>query len=86
MVKDRTIIGPGIHLTAEIAVNIIIEEEGITIMMEITDPTIELEIGLEMAMEIGEIMGLIVGRIIEEIIVDSNMVTKGREIEVQARL
>ena len=52
MVRDRTIIGPEKGLTAEIAVNTIIEEEEIIIMIEITDPIIELEIGQEMAMKI----------------------------------
>ena len=81
-VKDRTIIGPEIDPTVEIVVNIIIEEEEIIIMIGITDPTIELEIGQEMAMEIGEMMGLIIDNITEGIIIDRKMVTKGIEIEV----
>ena len=59
-----------------------IEEEEITIItIEITDPTIEVEIGQEMAMEIGEMMA----KIIEKTTMD-RIVTKGIEIEVQVKI
>ena len=63
-------------------VNTTIGEEEITIItIEITDPTIEVEIGQEMAMEIGEMMA----KIIEEIIID-RIVIKGIEIGVQVKI
>ena len=86
MVRDRTVTGPQIDPRVEITVSIIIEEEEIIIMIGITDPTIELEIGQEMAMEIGETMGLTTGKITEGIIIDRIMVTKGIEIGVQVRI
>ena len=58
-----------------------IGEEEITIIpIEITGPTIEVEIGHKMAMKIGEMMA----KIIEEAILD-RIVTKGIEIEVQVK-
>ena len=88
MVKDRKAIGPGIGLTAEIAVNTtIIEGEEIT-MIEITDPIIELGVGQEMVMEmvIEEMTGMTVDQIMEETISGRTMVRKGIEIEVKVRI
>ena len=66
----------------ETMVSTTIGEEEITIItIEITGPTIEVEIDQEMAMEIGEMMG----KIIEETIIE-RIVTKGTEIEVQVKI
>ena len=84
-VINRTAIGPGIGLTAEIVVNTtIIEREELITMIEITDPIIELGVGQEIVMEmvIKEMTGMTVDQVIEETISDSTMETKGTEIKV----
>ena len=82
MDKDRIVRGSGIDLIVETVVSTTIEEEEITIItIEITDPTIEVEIGQEMTMEIGEMMA----KIIEETTID-RIVTKGIEMGVQVKI
>ena len=62
----------------ETTVNITIEEEEVIIItIEITGPTIEVEIGQEMGIEIGEIMARIIG-----VILDRIMVANGTETEI----
>ena len=58
--------------------------EEIIIMIEITDPVIEIGVGLEMVMEmvIGEMTDMIVDKIIQETILDRITVIKGIGIEV----
>ena len=82
MVTDRKAIGPEVDLTAEIMVCIIEEEETIIIIIEVTNPNIELGVDQGMAMGIEEITGLRICKIIEETILGNSMVSKDTEIEV----
>ena len=82
-VIDRKAIDPEKGLTAEITISIVekVEEEE-TIIIEVTDPIIDLGVDQGIAMEIEEIIDLRIGKVIEETHSGSTMVTKDIEIEV----